>query len=265
MRLQPAEAEELADRYERDGVVVVRNAVPDRWLERLRESTDEALKQGKRYFAYRNLRNEPGGFQDFCLTSGIGRLVAEIGRSTWTSLVFDTIFVKDPGSRTRTGWHTDQPYWPIAGPIVTTWIALDPVDADNGAMEFVLGSHAWGKKYRPFLTDQKGDFVEYLCKDDPQYCDMPDFEAERDRHEMVHWELDPGDVLAFDGFMVHSAMGNRTATRRRRGYAVRFALDRATYDPGQGVADWLVDDSIEPGAPYVSERFPCIYSAGIGS
>ena len=56
---------------------------------------------------------------------------------------------------------------------------------------------------------------------------MPDFEAERSKHRIVHWNLDPGDLLAFDGFIAHSAMGNRTSTRRRRGYAIRFALDRA--------------------------------------
>ncbi len=260
MRLQDLGGTALADTYQKDGVVVVRQALSGEWLERLRCATDAELKRGERYFAYRNLRTKPGSFKDFCLESGVGRLVAEIGRSSWTSLVFDTIFVKEPGSQTRTGWHTDQPYWPIAGPIITTWIALDPVDADNGAMEFIRGSHAWGKKFRPFLTDQAGEFVEYICKDDPQYCDMPNFEAERDRYDIVNWDLEPGDLLAFDGFMVHSAMGNRTATRRRRGYAVRFALDRAVYDPNQGVADWLIDDTIAPGAPYVSEHFPCIYS-----
>ena len=66
------------------------------------------------------------------------------------------------GTKTRTGWHTDQPYWPIIGPVITTWIALDYVDDENGALEFIPGSHRWGKKYHPFLTDQLGAFVKYL-------------------------------------------------------------------------------------------------------
>ena len=251
---------DLAESYARDGVVVVRGALTPYWLDRLREAVDEELKRGERYFAYRNMRMQPGTFRDFCHDSGIGRLVADIGQSSWTSLVFDTIFVKEPGGRTRTGWHTDQPYWPISGPIMTTWIALDPVNPDNGALEFILGSHAWGEKYRPFVTDQKGAFVEYLKKDDPQYSDMPDFEAERHKHEIVHWDLEPGDLLAFDGFIAHSAMGNRTSTRRRRGYAIRFALDQARYNPEQGVADWLVDESISSGAPVKSEFYSVVYS-----
>ena len=197
----------LVQPYARDGVVVVRQALTTYWLDQLRTAVEHELKRGERYFAYRNMRTRPGIFQDFCLKSGIGRLVADIGQSCSVSLVFDQMFVKEPGTRTRTGWHTDQPYWPISGPIMTTWIALDPADVDNGTLEFIPGTHSWGKKYRPFLTDKSGAFVEYLHKEDPQYCDMPDFEAERDRHEIVHWELEPGDLLAFDGFIVHSAMG----------------------------------------------------------
>lgn len=251
---------DLVERYARDGVVVVRNAISRSWIEKLRQAVDTELQRGERYFAYRNMRLKPGTFQDFCMNSGIGQLVADIGNSSWASLVFDTMFVKEPGTRTRTGWHTDQPYWPIKGPIMSTWIALDPVDPDNGALEFIPGSHSWGKKYRPFLTDQNGDFIEYLCKDDPQYCDMPDFEADRDKYEIVHWEMEPGDMLAFDGFMAHSAMGNRTTTSRRRGYAVRFALEGSTYDPDQGVAPWLVDDELAKGAPLTSAFFPRIFT-----
>lgn len=250
---------ELAKEYKREGVVVVRGALTPYWLDQLREAVEEELKRGERYFAYRNMRTNPGIFQEFCLKSGIGRLVADIGGSDWTSLIFDQMFVKEPGTKTQTGWHTDQPYWPVAGPIMTTWIALDPVDADNGALEFIPGSHAWGQKYRPFTTDQLGGFLDYVKKDDPQYTDMPDFEAERDQHRIVHWDLEPGDLLAFDGFIVHSAMGNRTSTRRRRGYAIRFGLDQARYDPNQGVADWLEDDSLSPGDPYRSEKFPQIF------
>ncbi len=260
MEVLTRDARHLADRYARDGVVKVEDALNSYWLERLRDAVDEELKRGERYFAYRNMRMQPGTFQDFCLGSGIGRLVAEIGESSWVSLVFDTMFVKEPGTRTRTGWHTDQPYWPIEGPIMTAWIALDPVNADNGALEFIPGSHAWGKKFRPFRTDQNGAFVEYLRADDPQYCDMPDFEAERQKYDIEHWDLEPGDLVAFDGFMVHAAMGNSTSTRRRRGYAIRFALDRASYNPEQGVIDWLEDKSMSKGDPLKSDFFPVVYS-----
>lgn len=251
----------LRDNYQRDGVVVIRDALSPDWLEVLREAVEIQVAKGIRYFANRNMREEPGGFQEFCLHSGVGRMVADLVGSPYTSLVFDQMFVKEPGTKTQTGWHTDQPYWPVDGPLMSVWIALDEVDADNGAMEFIPGSHAWGKKYRPFLTDQSGGFKEYLKLDDPQYSDMPDFEAERDQHDIVSWDMLPGDMLAFDGYMVHSAKGNRTSTRRRRAYAVRFTTEGAVYKPDQGVAPWLEDGTLAAGDRFVSEKFPLVYGA----
>ena len=247
--------------YKRDGVVMIPKVLNDHWLEVLREAIEVQVAKGIRYFANRNMRMESGGFQDFCLHSGIGRIVADLAGSPFTSLIFDQMFVKEVGTKTRTGWHTDQPYWPIGGPIMSTWIALDHVDADNGALEFIPGSHAWGKKYRPFTTDELGAFKEYLAVDDPQYCDMPDFEADRDQYKIVSWDMEPGDILAFDGFIAHSAHGNRTSTRRRRGYSVRFAVDGAVYQPDQGVAPWLNDKTLSPGDRLVSATFPIVYGA----
>ena len=254
-------AETLQDQYKRDGVVLLRNVVSQDWVERLRAAVDQEITRGDRYFAYKNMRTKPGTFQDFCLTSDIGEHVAKLAGSPWTSLIYDQIFAKEPGTKTQTGWHTDQPYWPVQGPIMTMWIALDPVDPDNGALEFVPGSHAWGAKYRPFKTDQLGKFSHYyLDASDPNYIDMPDFEEDRDKYDMLHFEyMEPGDALAFDGMMVHSAMGNRTSTRRRRGYAIRFATDGATYDPRDSVTEWLHDDRLEKGAPLRGGLFPVIY------
>ena len=187
---------EFTQAYKSEGVAVVRNVLTPYWLESLRNAVDAELEKGKRYFAYRNMRCDAGDFQDFCLNSGIGRIAADLVDARRSALIFDHLFAKETGTKTRTGWHTDQPYWPIGGPIMTTWIALDRVDDDNGALEFIPGSHAWGKKYRPFRTGQNGEFLDYFKPDDPQYSDMPDFEAERDRHRIVSWDLEPGDMLA---------------------------------------------------------------------
>ena len=254
------EVNELRDDYKENGVVVVKNVLNTHWLEVLREAIEIQVKKNKRYFDNRNMRLEAGGFQDFCFNSGIGKIVADLVDSKTTSLVFDQMFVKEVGTKTRTGWHTDQPYWPINGPIMTTWIALDHVDDKNGALEFIPGSHNWGKKYPPFITDQLGAFVKYLKPDDPQYDDMPDFEKDRHKYDIKSWSLNPGDMLIFDGYIVHSAKGNQTATRRRRGYAVRFATDGSKYEPSQGVADWLSDETLKAGDPLYSEKFPLIYN-----
>ena len=251
---------DLREEYLNNGVVFIKNAINSYWINILRDSVELQVQKNKRYFDNRNMRMQSGGFNDFCHNSGIGRIVADLVNSNRTRLIFDQMFVKEVGTKTRTGWHTDQPYWPIIGPVITTWIALDYVDEENGTLEFIPGSHRWGKKYHPFSTDQLGAFVKYLKPDDLQYDEMPDFEADRDKYEIKSWSLDPGDILAFDGFIVHSAKGNQTSTRRRRGYAVRFATDGATYDPAQGVASWLEDESLKSGDAFESAKFPPIYS-----
>ncbi len=248
--------------YKRDGVVLVRDLLSTDWLEQLRDGVDRELARGARYFAYKNMRADPGVFQDYCLTSDIGARVAEVAGARWSSLIYDQIFAKEPGTQTQTGWHTDQPYWPVSGPIMTMWIALDEVDPDNGALEFVRGSHAWDARYRPFKTDQMGAFSHYLEVDNPDYIDMPDFEADRAQYDIFHFpHMNPGDALAFDGMSVHSAMGNRTSTRRRRGYAIRFAVEGAVYEPRDAVTEWLHDPEMVAGQPFRSALFPVLWEA----
>ena len=107
------EVKNLREEYFETGVVVIRNAINSYWLKVLREAVELQLQKKKRYFDNRNMRMHSGGFKDFCFNSGIGRIVAELVNSKGTRLVFDQMFVKEVGTKTRTGWHTAQPYWPI--------------------------------------------------------------------------------------------------------------------------------------------------------
>ena len=134
----------LTAEYAKNGVVVVRNAISPMWQDRLRDGIEDQLKKDLRYFAYRNVRLQGGPFQDFIENSDIGQALAQIAASRWISVIFDQIFVKEPGSQTRTGWHTDQPYWPVRGPILTAWIALDRVDAENGTFGVHSGQPCLG-------------------------------------------------------------------------------------------------------------------------
>ena len=56
---------------------------------------------------------------------------------------------------------------------------------------------------------------------------MPDIEAERDQHDILAWEMEPGDVLIHHSLTVHWAPGNLTAGRRRG-----LALLAYMYCPG---------------------------------
>ena len=51
------------------------------------------------------------------------------------------MLTKEPGTRARTPWHQDQPYYNISGlQNCSFWIPVDPV-AREATLEFVAGSH----------------------------------------------------------------------------------------------------------------------------
>ena len=72
-------------------------------------------------------------------------------RSATVNLLYDQLFVKEPGSSERTPWHQDLPYWPVEGDqILSIWVPFDAATPDNGVVTYVKGSHLWGQKYRPW-------------------------------------------------------------------------------------------------------------------
>ena len=56
-----------------------------------------------------------------------------------------------------------EPYWPFKGrQIASTWVALTACDEDSSAAQFVRGSHAWGKVFRPMAFSKEGGSSEFL-------------------------------------------------------------------------------------------------------
>jgi ectoine hydroxylase-related dioxygenase (phytanoyl-CoA dioxygenase family) len=112
------------------------------------------------------------------------------------------IFFKPPGSRGQ-ALHQDNFYLKAEpGTCIAAWMALDPVDRDNGGLQVVPGSHRW-----PLLCTEKADTkVSYTDVTVP----IPDPDA------AVLVEMDPGDVLFFHGALVHGSAPNATSDRFRR-------------------------------------------------
>ena len=55
------------------------------------------------------------------------------------------LFAKHPGDPMAVPLHQDAVYWPLTpARSVSVWLAIDDVDAENAAMQFVPGSHALG-------------------------------------------------------------------------------------------------------------------------
>ena len=58
--------------------------------------------------------------------------------------------MKEPGTEGLTQWHQDQPYMAVDGQqLCSNWIPLDPITPET-TLEFVRGSHLWGRWFAPF-------------------------------------------------------------------------------------------------------------------
>jgi ectoine hydroxylase-related dioxygenase (phytanoyl-CoA dioxygenase family) len=142
-------------------------------------------------------------------------------------LYHDHVLVKEPGTRTTTPWHQDQPYYNIDGhQNVSMWLPLDPV-ARESTLEFVAGSHLG-----PWLMPRT--FMDHQAKWFPEgsLADLPDIDGARDDYRILGWELNAGDAVFFHMLTLHSA-GGVAADRRRRAFSVRFLGDDIVHAPRQ--------------------------------
>lgn len=140
---------------------------------------------------------------------------------------------KPPRTGKATPWHEDTAYWDgrissMEG-LVTVWLALDPVDAGNGAMQVIPGSHEGDPRRRYLPVDERQNIFDTEL--DPDTID-----ADR----AVTFELAPNRCSIHDGRIVHGAPAN-TSDRRRAGYTMRYfpLTSRVLPERNEGHHVWL--------------------------
>ncbi len=132
-------------------------------------------------------------------------------------------FNKPPGTAHSTPPHQDNFYFCLRpSNVVTIWLALDPVDDENGCLHYVVGSHRDG--IRPHGASQVLGFSQAIT----DYSDQDEARA-----AAVH--LHPGDIVAHHGETIHRAGANSSTTRHRRAFAMVFKgvscrRDASAYD-----------------------------------
>ena len=254
---------------QRDGAVCVRGLVDGERLA-LAEAAIEANLADLSPRAKRASADTDGAFvEDFCnwtrlpamerfiRGSGIAAAAAEL-MGLWTvRLYHDHVLVKEPGTRQRTPWHQDQPYYNIDGrQNVSMWLPVDPV-ARTSTLEFVAGSHR-GEWFMPrsFLDDQAKWFPAGAL------AELPDVDGHPDEFRILGWALEPGDAVFFHMLTLHAA-GGVPGPGRRRVLSVRFLGDDIVHAP----RPWTTSpefpglaDELPAGAPMDHPLFPVLWS-----
>ena len=265
----PSISDQDVSSYQRDGVVCLHGMFGADWIDRLREATDAAMANPGphaedytpaggpgRYVGDLELWQRHATFRRFVFESPAAEIAGRIMQSGKVNFFYDQLLVKEPGTRERTPWHQDQPYWAIDGwQVCSLWLPLDPVDR-TVCVEYVAGSHRWGQAYNP----------EHF-KDGTPYADtglpkLPDIDSERARHRILSWDMQPGDCLLFQAMIAHGSQGNQSPDRRRRALSTRWAGDDARYCRRAGEVGFPTSDpGLEHGAVMDSPAFPVVWRA----
>ena len=197
------------------------------------------------------------GLKDYCINSPLPCLAAQLLNSNKINLFYDQLFVKEPETKNRIRWHNDQPYWPIRGwPVISFWTSIDPITKENGPMEFIRKSHKWGKWYQP---EHFAPGASKAYEQNPEFEKIPDIDSNRDKYDIISFDMNPGDLLAFHSLVVHGSTGNISKNRRRRGYAVRYTGDDVFYSTDKGSHLDLRNPELENGNLLDSKQYPVVW------
>jgi phytanoyl-CoA hydroxylase len=115
-------------------------------------------------------------------------------------------FNKPPGIGKQTPPHQDGYYFKVAPPqAITGWLALEPVDDENGCLNYVRGSHRF-EGWRPHGRSEILGFSQGIT----------DFGTPHDVANTVAQPGEAGMMLMHHCKTVHWASPNRSPTRSRR-------------------------------------------------
>ena len=254
--------------YERDGAVCVRGSFSAELVELARQAIDDNLADLSP-LAKRASGSDDGAFvEDFCSwsrlpalerfvhTSGAGEIAGRLMDAHVVRLFHDHVLTKEPGTRQRTPWHQDLPYYNVDGALnVSMWMPVDPVPVAS-SLECIAGTHR-GPWYLPrtFLDEQARWFPE------GSLAELPDFGADPVRYPVRVWALEPGDAVFFHMLTVHGA-GGMGPEGRRRVLSVRFLGEDMVHAP----RPWAtsppfpgLEEELPTGAPLDHPCFPVLW------
>lgn len=131
----------------------------------------------------------------------------------WQSNLFD----KSPGAD-EIPWHQDRLFLELKDGInVSAWIALDDVDATNGCVEVIPGSHHQEIPLAKNASSYGSSSTAFGRMADPEQID---------HSAAVNIELRAGEFMLFDEYLLHRSKAN-LSNRQRLGLALRYTTPDA--------------------------------------
>jgi phytanoyl-CoA hydroxylase len=211
--------------FDRDGFVIVRQFLSAPELAELRRELERYIRDVVPTLApadaFYDDRTRPETLKQLNHMAQDPFFAAYREHPTWrvlaTALIGEELSTLEPewfnkprGTNHITPPHQDNFYFCLQPPhVVTLWLALDVVDEENGCLRYVPGSHLRG--IRPHGRSNVLGFSQGIL----DYGD-------EDRQQEVPILLQPGDVVAHHGNLIHRADANRSLVRERRAFAIVY-------------------------------------------
>ncbi|MEO7953194.1 MAG: phytanoyl-CoA dioxygenase family protein, partial [Polaromonas sp.] len=127
-RIKERVTDQMVQDFQRDGAVCIRQLLNADEIALLRDGIEANLAAPSARAKVASRPDDPGRFfEDFCnwqTLPQLGQFIQDtplalaaqrLMRSNTVRLYHDHVLVKEPGTRQRTPWHQDQPYYNIEG------------------------------------------------------------------------------------------------------------------------------------------------------
>jgi ectoine hydroxylase-related dioxygenase (phytanoyl-CoA dioxygenase family) len=142
------------------------------------------------------------------------------------------LFLKPPGKPGQ-GWHQDSYYIPThPDTLCGAWIAIDDCDEQNGAMWFAKGSGV--EPVYPPCPEVGYGFGDKLVGDITYVKGISDTDDQKnmlskvaDRYDPILASANAGDVVFFNGHVLHRSKTNWSADRFRRSFVGHYCNARS--------------------------------------
>jgi ectoine hydroxylase-related dioxygenase (phytanoyl-CoA dioxygenase family) len=281
-------------RYQRDGALLLKGVLEPASVTLLETGVEEVYRErGRRYTSLSSASGEgETSVREYVtqdspslrslLESGvIGEIGAVLMQTPSAQLVLDQVFYKRKGPIVPTPWHQDTPFLRVRGhELIRLWFPCD-CSPRRLTVQVVRGSHRWNVVYNT-AGEQPNEtmIVASASKSDRNGVGdallppAPDIARYRESFDILTWDVDPGDVIAFQGNMLHGAEGHPGHDRPRRAFAVmlggpnlRYHAPKGKAFPAPGKVRGIKFDPIPDGAPIGNhqEAFPvCWRTASVG-
>ena len=210
---------------------------------------------------YNGLRHRYPDIAEFVTSPALGKAAAMLMGVDHVRLLEEEALVKPPGGK-ETGWHQDLPYMPVDGRhFLTMWLAIDDVEFDMSAMQYVPRSHRIGSLGRqiPYDAARRGELSPDVLRSGGMPKHYTELMNDTDRQsvgDLISIGVKSGEAIVHDGMLIHGTGPNRSEkTRRALGIVVIAAHSQYTGLPRKEFDDL----GLETYKQFDHPHFPVIF------